>query len=452
MAGLSAPGLGSGLDISSLVTQLVAAERAPQQTTIDSQRSKVTSQVSALGSLKSSLSALRDAIATLESGTAFGARTATSSDSTAFSASAAAGAVDGSYAIEVVQLAAAQKSASASYASSSAEVGTGTLSLGVGSTSIDIVIDSSNNTLAGIRDAINSASDNPGVSATIINGTSGSQLVLTSRQSGVDNSFSLAASGGDGGLDTLVGGFSSLIVAKNAIVKVDTIEVSSATNTVSGAIDGVTLNLAGAKPGVVLALDVGLDRSAIKGSLDSFVKAYNGYISLTKQLTAYDATSGKKGALLGDSTLRSITSQISRTLGGTAYGSSGSLASLSELGISVQLDGTLALNADKLTAALDTGIERVSSLFAGSNGLATALSTQLGGWIDSGGTFESRTQSLDQRTRQLDDGQARLDARMLSVQARYQSQFTKLDSLLSSLNNTSTFLTQQLAALNNTSS
>ena len=453
MAGLSAAGLGSGLDINSLVSQLVAAERAPQQTTIDSQRSKITTQVSALGALKSSLSSISNALAGLKSGAAFNARTAVSSDTTVLSASATSASSAGRYAIEVVQLADAGKSVSAGYGSSSSVVGTGTLSISVGASTLDLDIDGSNNTLAGIRDAINAASNNPGVSASIVNGSSGAQLVLSAKQTGLANAFSVSASGGDGGLDTLVAGLTEAKPARDAIVRIDSVEVSSASNKISDAIDGVTLNLAKAAPGQPLSLDVAVDRAAIRSSVDAFVNAYNNFVTLRSQLTAYDASTGKKGALLGDATLRSIDSSLSRTLQSTGYGTgTSSLGSLSELGVRVQVGGKLTLNADAFGSALDSGTDRVATLFSGSNGVATALSTQLQSWLDSGGTFDSRNDSFDQRTRQLDDSQARLDARMISIQARYQTQFTKLDSLLSSLNNTSTFLTQQLAALNTKSS
>lgn len=453
MAGLSAAGLGSGLDINSLVSQLVAAERSPQQTSIDSQRSKITTQVSALGSLKSTLSSLRDALAGLKSGTAFNARTAVSSDTTVFTASATSASSAARHAIEVTQLAQAGKSVSAGYPGSSAVVGTGTLSIGVGAATLDLEIDGSSNTLAGIRDAINGAANNPGVSASIVNGSSGAQLVLSATDSGAANAFSVSASGGDGGLDTLVAGLAEVQPARDAIVRIDSIEVSSATNRISGAIDGVTLNLAKAQPGQALALEIGVDRAAISSALNGFVSAYNNYVTLRSQLTAYDASTGKKGALLGDATLRSIDASLSRTLQATGYGSGANpLGTLSDLGIRVQVDGRLALDSTVLGSALDSGTDRVAALFSGSNGVATALTTQLQSWLDSGGTLDSRSQSLTLRSRELDDSQTRLDARMASVQARYQAQFSNLDTLLSSLNNTSTFLTQQLAALNTKSS
>nr|HMM68448.1 flagellar filament capping protein FliD [Dokdonella sp.] len=342
MAGLSAAGLGSGLDINSLVSQLVAAERAPQQTTIDSQRSKITTQVSALGSLKSSLSTLRDALAGLKSGAAFQARTAVSANTSILTASATSASSASRYAIEVVQLAEAGKSVSASYSGSSAVVGTGTLSISVGTATLDLNIDSGSNTLAGIRDAINGASNNPGISASIVNGSGGAQLVLSANQSGLANAFSVTASGGDGGLDTLVAGLTQARPARDAIVRIDSVEVSAATNQISTAIDGVTLNLAQAQPGQTVALEVAVDRGAIRSSLDSFVNAYNSYVALRSQLTSYDASTGKKGALLGDATFRSIDASISRTLQATGYGAGANpLGTLSELGVRVQVDGKL---------------------------------------------------------------------------------------------------------------
>jgi flagellar hook-associated protein 2 len=452
MAGISAPGVGSGLDINSLVSQLVAAERSPQQTSIDKQRSTATTQVSALGALKSSLSLLRDALASLSSGTAFGARTAVSSDTAIFSATAGGSSAGGSYNIEVVQLAQAQKAASTAYGSSTAVVGNGTLSIAVGTSTMNLEIGPGNNTLAGIRDAINRASDNPGVTATIVSGSDGARLVLTSKATGEANAFMLSSIGGaDGGLDALVSGMGNITDAKNAIIKVDGFEATSASNTVSNAIDGVTLNLAAAKPGETRTLTINLDRSAVKASLDSFVNAYNNFLALSKQLSAYDAATGKKGALLGDATLRAVSSGLSRTLGARYGDADSGLSSLSDLGISVQLDGKLALDADKLNSALDSGTDKISALFTGNAGIASTLTTQLDGWLDTGGVFEARTKGLTQRTKQLDASQELLDVRMTSVEARYRAQFTALDKLLANLNSTSAFLTQQLASLNKSS-
>ncbi len=449
MAGITS----TGIDVATIVTQLVAAEKATPQKAIDTQRSAVTTQLSAIGSLKSSLSALRDALAGLKSGAAFGARTATSSNTAVFTATAGSGAASGRYDIEVVNLAQAQKSASAAYASSSAVVGTGTLSVSVGGTTMDLAIGSNNNTLAGIRDAINRASDNPGVNATIVNGSDGARLVLTSRETGVEKAFTLSASGGDGGLDTLVSGMASLTTASDALVRVDGFDVTSASNVVTTAIDGVTLNLASSRPGETLALDIGTDGASMKTSLEAFVTAYNNFVTLNKQLTSFDATTNRKGALIGDSTLRSISSTLSRMVGGNEYGSGaeGALASLSQVGLQLQVDGKLKLDGAKFDAALAAGPERVSALFTGANGVGTLLTGKLDDYLRSDGVFATRTENLTQRNRQLDASQDRLDARMLTVEARLRTQYTALDSLLASFNSTSAFLTQQLESLNKSS-
>lgn len=450
MAGLSATGLGSGLDINSLVSQLVAAERVPQQGVIDAARSKASTQLSAFGSLKSSLSALRTAMSALQSGTAFNSRTATSTDAAVFTASAGSGAGSGSYTVEVQQLARAYKAASAPVASASTAVGTGTLTLAVGGPSLNITIDSSNNTLAGIRDAINQAAGNPGVTATLINADGGTRLVLTSRETGVANAAVVTSAGGDGGLDALLAGLQTITAAQDALATVDGFALSSASNTIADAVDGVSLTLTGVSS-TPQTLEVGLDRSAISASLKTFVDAYNSFLATSKQLAAYDPATQRKGPLLGDSALRSVADSLSRAFTGTYPGTGSAFESLSALGIGFQVDGKLAIDQNRLDTAFDTGIDQVAQVFTSASGIAAALAPKLDSWLDNGGLFATRTTTLNQRTRDLDAGQARLDARITSVEARYRAQFTALDSLLAGLNSTSTFLAQQLATLNTNS-
>lgn len=452
MASISSPGIGSNLDVNGLVTQLIAADKQPLQDQIDSQRSRVQTQLSAIGTLKSLLSSMQGTLSTLADGSVFGKRLATSADATVYSASADATAAPGSYDIEVINLAAAQKLQSGPYADSSTAVGTGTLMLKVGSSTLALSIDSTNNTLAGIRDAINNASGNPGVSATIVTGSDGAHLMLTATKTGVANAFTVTASGGDGGLAALgydpgngVNNLTVVTAAKDASVKIDGLAVSSATNTVTGAIDGVTLNLASASPGKTNTLTVAQDTAAITTAINAFVASYNGYVAAAKQLSSYDSTSGQSGALLGDSTLLSISSQLSQRLGAVVGGSGDAYRALGDIGISFQTDGTLQVDSGKLSGALAANPSQVAALFSGSNGYGASLNSLFSGYLDSNGVLDSRTQSLNSQSKDLDDQQTTLDARMSAQEAMYRAQFTALDTLLSSMKTTSSFLTQQLA-------
>jgi flagellar hook-associated protein 2 len=452
---ISSPGLGSGLDVNTLVSKLVQAEIQPAQNQIDAQRTNITTQTSALGQLKSLLASLQSSLSSLADGSAFTKYTATSSDTDLFTATAGASAMPGSYQIEVLQTAAAQKLSSGAFASSAA-VGTGTLTLSVGSQSIDIAIDATNNTLAGIRDAINGASGNPGVSATIVHATDGDHLVLTSTATGIANAFSISASGGDGGLSALTwdaasatGTLTQQTAAADAQVNIDGFTSSSSTNVVDGAIDGITLNLASAQPGQMESLTVGRDVNSMQTLVQGFVTAYNQFVHGAGQLASYDPTSKTAGPLLGDATLLGIRSQLATVLTGAAGSNASGLRTLADIGINLQADGTLQFDANKLDDTLGSQPAQVANLFDGTSGYASQLNDLLNGYLGSGGLLDVRNNSLNTQSQRLDQQQTQLDQRQQSIQSRYLAQFTALDVTMSQMNQTSTFLSTQLDMLAN---
>ncbi|EIM01779.1 flagellar filament capping protein FliD [Rhodanobacter denitrificans] len=448
---LTSMGVGSGLDVASLVSQLVAAKKAPQQNQVTSQANAANTQLSALGQVSAALSALQSAMAPLTDGSAFTARTVGSSDTTVLGASATGTPVNGSYNIVVTQLASALKASSGAFASSTTAVGTGTLTIAVGSQSMSLTLDSTNNSLAAIRDAINGASTNPGVSATIVTGTDGAHLVLSGTRTGAANGFSVSSSGGDGKLAALKydpaastgNGLSVVTAAADAKYSIDGLAANSAGNTISSAIDGLTLNLVKAGSST---LSVSSDSSKATGALTNLVNTYNSFVGIYQNLTRYDATSGTAGALLGDATLNGINNTLSSIIGGTANG-----ASLSSIGISLQVDGTLKLDSGKLATALGDGGKQVGALFGGTNGFAAKLNAPLTSWVGSQGVLASRTSSIGQQLSDLANQQTALNSRMDSLTALYQAQFTALDTLMSKLNSTSTYLQQQFDALTNSS-
>lgn len=392
---ISAPGIGSGLDVGSIVSQLMAAERLPL-TALENREKAYNQKLSAFGQVRSALATFQTAVQDLSSGSKFQALSATASDAKVLSASASGTATPASYQIEVRQLAQQHKLASAGYASTSSVVGSGTLNIQFGSYDSDsntftanadkaaqsITIDPANNTLAGVRDAINAA--NAGVTATLVNDGSaaGNRLVLTSTDSGAANSLKISVTDDDGnGLNA--SGLSALAYdptaddgipdnginlgqvadARNALLKIDGIAVSQSSNTVKNAIDGVTLNLAQTNLGQTLTLNVSHDTEAIKTSVQAFVDAYNTASGTLKKLTAFNGTGAQNGALLGDSTTRAIQVQM-RNLLNTPVGSGGALTSLSQIGVAFKSDGTLALDSAKLGTAIDSNFDDIAALFA----------------------------------------------------------------------------------------
>jgi flagellar hook-associated protein 2 len=443
---------GSSLDVPTLVSQLVSSERAQYQAPITARETRATVQLSAVSSLKGALSAFQTAVSGLKDASTLSPRTTSSSDEDVFTASSSGSPSTGSYDVKVIALAKAQQLASSAFSGgSTAVVGTGKLTLTYGAKSFDVDI-TTNNTLAGIRDAINKATGNTGVQATILNEQGGARLVLTSAQTGLANTIKIAASGGDGGLAKLAyDGVSASQVtqiqpAQDAHIKIANFDHYSSTNVVTDAIDNVTLNLKSTSADAV-TLSVTEDTDGLKQKVSSFVQAYNTlYSSLTK-LRSYDPSTKAAGPLLGDALLRGIESKIGLDLSNPVSGATGDYKTLASLGITRQTDGTLGMDGVKLQKALDTDRTAISNVFGGDNGVASRLSTDLAAILKDGGAIDARTDSLNADLKKVQDDNDALDARLLVIQARYTKQFTALDGLLQQLQTTSNFLTSQLASL-----
>jgi flagellar hook-associated protein 2 len=452
MATLSSPGLGSGLDVNGLVTQLVAAERAPQQAQITRQQTSVVTEISALGSLKGALADFQAALAQLKTIEAFGVRSAKTSDDEVFTATATSAAAAGSYDIEVEQIADAhQLSSTAFVGGSTALVGAGTLTLNLGDAGFSVVIASEASSLADIRDAINRAPDNTGVRATIINATDGAHLVLSSTRTGEANAISVSTDGGDGGLSRLAyapgntANYTESHAAADSIVRIAGFEHRSADRTITGAIDGVTLSLLKAEPGTTLTLTVANDVTAATARVRNFVDRFNALQSQMSSLRSYEPNTKAAGPLIGDALLRGIEDEVRRNVTGSVAGLTGAYQSLGSLGIKTTKTGTLELDAAKLKTALETNFDGVAAVFGSERGVAARLSTALEPRLAAQGDLAIRTKRLNERTTALQKQQVQLETRMASIEERYRKQFSALDSLLSQMQNTSNYLTQQLA-------
>ncbi|HEU0276362.1 MAG TPA: flagellar filament capping protein FliD [Rhodanobacteraceae bacterium] len=449
---LSSLGVGSGLNVNMIVNALVQQGTQAQQDQINNGTAAVQTQTSAIGQLQSLLSAVQTTLGTLADGSAFSQLTATSSKSSDFSATATSSAVPGVYQVQVQQLAAAQQVASGAFAANAA-VGTGTLALSVGGQSTSITIDSSNDTLSGIAAAINGASNNPGVSATIIQATDGDHLVLTSTATGVANAFSVSASGGNGGLSALTwdaststGSLSQQTAAQDAKVTVDGFTATSATDVISNPISGVTINAAQADPGTTDTLTVAPDASTMQTDVQAFVSAYNSYVQGAQNLSSYDATSGTAGPLLGDPTLMTIQSQLATVLSGQA-GTNANLNTLGAAGITLQDDGTLSVDTTKLGNTFAENPQALSNLFSSTSGYASQLNKLVNGYLGTGGLIDSENQTLNAESQQLQTQQQALQAYTAQLQQMYVKEYSNLDVTMSDAKQTTSFLTSQLASL-----
>ena len=393
---LTATGIGSGLDIESLVTQLISAERSPVETRLVARESALTAELSGFGSLKSALSTFQDSISSLNKLSSFGQRTTTSSNTDAVVASANSTAASGSYSLSVSQLASAHSLASTGYASTSDVVGTGTLTIRFGSTdytspdpgpesydgftvnpekgAATITIDSDNNTLTGVRDAINGAKI--GVTAVIVNDVSGYRLLIGSDDGGEKNSLEISVTDTGDSNDLDSAGLSALsfngsatnlaqtVAARDALFTVNGLSIRSSDNRASGVIEGLDLTLKDVTGAAPVTVTVAEDRQAVKSAVESFVSGYNNYISTVNSLTAYDPETGVAGPLQGDFSARSIASQVRRAITDSAEGFGGSFSSLSELGITTDGDGKLAINSSRFDAALENAFDDIVGVFA----------------------------------------------------------------------------------------
>ncbi|MEO6078233.1 MAG: flagellar filament capping protein FliD [Steroidobacteraceae bacterium] len=452
MAAITSSGIGSGLDVNSIVKQLVAAERAPQDARLTKLDTRLTTEFTALSQLKGSMAAFQSALSGLKDASTLIGRKAALSDDKNLTAAASSTATAGVYSVEVVQLATAARLKSNPFLSGpTAVVGTGTLTLSMGGAAFNVTIDSSNETLAGIRDAINKAATNTGVHATILTGVDGSRLILTGDKTGAASSVKVTQTGTLTQLVYDPPNPSTLtsIDAQDAIVNISSVVVHSATNSVSGAIDGVTLTLKKEAPGTIETLTVANDDAAVQGKANAFVSSYNALASQIATLRNYDASTKKAGPLLGDALLLKIETQLRRTISNAVTGATDPYTSLPSVGIAFGTDGKLALDTTKFQAAMNANSTAVSTLFGSTNGVAAQLSKFLEAELASTGGIASRTAVNATQRKDLVARSEALNARIQVIQARYLKQFTALDSLLSNMQSTSSYLTQQLAQSTN---
>lgn len=443
MASISSLGVGSGLDLSGLLDQLDSAERLKLQP-ITTQKKAQQTKLSAYGRLESALSKLQDAAKKLADGKTFQAVTS-SITGTGVTAAAKSDAVAGRYEVTVAKLAQAQSLASVGMADRTTDMGAGSLTITQGSgasqKTLTVTLDANASSLEDLRDAINK--QNGGVSASIVNDGSATphRLVLTAKNTGTD--AQMTVSGDFGGVLNLA----EKVAARNAELKVNGIDISSQSNLVEGAVQGVSLSLSEAGGSHVLTVE--RDNASIKSAVTGFVDAWNSLQSTVSSLAAYNADTQVAGDLLGDATLRSVQSQLRNVL--TANFGEGALSRLADVGIQLELKGTLKVDSDKLGGLLASDLASVSGFFAGvdtGEGLADKLGSTLEAVLKDGGALDAVSKGVEARIKALGERSTRMEESIAATIERYRKQFTQLDLMLSEMNATTSYLTQQFDALN----
>jgi len=446
---------GGVLDVNSLVTQLVSAEKTSQSAPIARHEFAVTTKISALGSLKGALATFKAALEPLRTTKAFETRTTKLSDAGFFSVSADQTAVAGHYDIAVVDLAQSAQLASKLFQQgSTSNVGYGQLNIALGTESFAVTVPQGDATLAEIRNAINAAPGNPGVQATLLNGSGGARLILTGAETGAAQTLKVTASGGDGGLNQLIydpqgtKNLSQLRAAQDGKIQIAGFDVTSTTNVFTDAIDGVTITTkAKTEVAKTVGLDVAVDNTAIANRIQTFVSAYNNTQTTLSKLGSYNAQTQAAGALLGDSLLRGVQDEIRRDLTNPVSGVSGNFATLAGIGITTTATGSLEVNTGKLNAAIAADPAAVAQLFGSEDGVAARLYAQLQTRLASNGDIETRNQGLNGELKDISSQKVRVELRVAQIEARFRKQFVALDALLTQSQTTANYLTQQLASL-----
>lgn len=459
---ITSSGIGSGLDVDGIIKSLMSLEQKPL-TALSTKEAVYQAKISALGSLKGALSALQTAASALIPATGstalekFSIFKTTVADSAIASATTTASAVAGTYSLEVTQLAQQHRIATATGSGSPfdadnkliGEGGTLTISLDTAggsapnkTTALSIAAGA---TQEQIRDAINAAS--AGVSATVVNGVNGKQLVLVSNEEGSDKVIKLSGVVGlSYGVTEDTDEFSELQPAQGSAFKLNGIAVTASNNTVTTAIDGIALTLSKkSEADVATTVTVTRDTSSLTAGVEAFVKAYNEFNKTATSLGSYNVSTKVAGTLNGDSTLRSAQSIVRSALGNVPSEVSGAvLQRLSDIGVSLQKDGALVVDANKLKKAISGDLSGVASLVSAYGSVFKAATDSL---IDAKGTIVSRTEGLNASIKGLGKQSEAVVLRLQEIEARYRKQFTALDVAMAQMNKTSSYLTTQLANL-----
>lgn len=473
MATISSPGVGTnGLDVKSIISQLVTLEKRPLDT-LKLQAATVNTKISAFGQIKSLVSTLQDAAGKLTSVTGWNGVATTSSDSKFVSATAVGGTLPTTFSVEVQSLAKAQATASAALLPVGGALGSGTLRLELGKWSVapasftpgsgqpvDITISASDK-LSDVASKINGA--NAGVTASVLSDASGERLLLRSKSTGEEFGFRLSVmedgdtdpqSAGNTdatGLSRLVNGATVTQAAADAKATVNGIAVSSATNTFASTISGVTFK-AEQVTTAPIDITVSKDNSAIQSNIDGFVKAYNAINQLLQDATKYDAATKSAGLLQGDSTAVALQNSLRNAIQSVTTGG-GAFQRLADIGITQQLGGDLVVDSSKLTKALSENPDDVKNLFrntggGAADGIAVQLKALTTNLLSNDGFFNSKDATLQLSLKRNSQDQTRVNEKVEAFEKRITQRYNALDTQLSSLNGLNAYISQQVTAWN----
>ncbi|GHE80999.1 flagellar filament capping protein FliD [Thalassotalea profundi] len=447
---ITSAGIGSGLDLEGIITAYIDAEAIPQEIRLQNKEERLTTELSGVGQFKSALSNFESVLKKLNSPEDFNKQISeSSSEDVAVTTNGYAS--NGSFSIEVEQLAQGSRRQSTAFAASTDTVGTGTLTFTAGADSFDVDIDGADD-LSAIRDKINEQSSNFGVTANIINVQSGSYLVFNSSATGDANNLTISSS--DVSLDAISTNTtqSANDVAKSARAYVDGNLVEQDTNEFKNIIEDVTFTAQAVNMGNPAVISISQDEENGSTLINEFVDAYN---ALRGTLDALG--NAENGALAFDANVRQVKSQLNTIVTDTVSGLTGGNKSLSDIGITIDKTGLLEINpigigtmksgTEKLEDALKFNLQEVGEIFASSNGVTSKLTTLIDSYNGSDGTLTIRNTALSKQVSGIADEYTALETKLRDYEDRLRSQFSYLDSTVASYNATGTWLASTLASM-----
>ena len=447
MPAISSLGVGSGLDLGSIISGLMEVEQIPLLR-LHQDKAEIGAQISEFGQIKSAISSLNTAIEELGDSGAFDTFKANSSDDSLFTASVTNEGIETSHVIEVISLAQTHRLASAVFTDETEAVGEGTLSITAGTNNFSIDVTATNSSLTDVRDAINDSSQNKSVKASIINVDGGSRLVLSALNSGLTNSIQVNVTGDGDGNDSDALGLSRLVyqttgvqnmsevdAAQDASITVDGFAVASDSNFISDVIAGVTINI---KQVGSATLSVSRDIEAAESAISDVVKSYNTLMGTLDEVRS-------KGAVGRDSMLSGIQDQLRAVFSSVPDGFDTNIKQAFSVGFDFNLEGGLSFDSANFKAEVSKDFADLLNFFTDStHGFSSRLSNVLDGFGQIGGIIDSRTEGLKSQERVVDSSIESFTLRLVSIEERYRQQFSAMDSLVANLNSTGNYLSQQL--------
>ena len=456
MAGITSLGVGSGLDLAKLVDDLIVAEGEATTLRLDTQEAATKTDLSAYGTVSGALTTFNNTIKNFNTPDKFQVKSVSVSDSTKFSITADKTASAGSLNITVEQLAVADQYISLTETDSATDIGGGTLTISVGSDSFDIEIAAGASSLEEIKTAINSASDNTGVSASVITSDAGAQLVLTSKGVGTANAITITVDDDDetdadqSGLSRLAtANQSNIVPAEDAIITIAGQTITRTdSNVFDDALTGVSISIF-AETSQTESFTIATDNTSVVQLANDFVTAFNNLTAAIKSVSSFDAENNEADPLLGDALVRNLQSQLNRIVGATVDGQAEGFDSLSAVGITFNEAGNLVVDTSRFNNALLSNFNSVGDLFAkSSEGVIPQFQKVVNTFTNKAtGLIPNKVTSLNEALSDIADDKSVLEQRLQTLEQNLVERFTNLDILINQLNQTSSFLTQQFESI-----